>query len=141
MSACTAWRTVVGGRRFSSLPLSALQGLTATAFDIRFDEAVAFNPSSRFDNERFPIVLLADAISRDFVIDLWVSLGRALGRSVDKSAEHVLPHITVAYSPDRIARQAIDPIGWRVDEVVLVRSFVGQTRHVVIHRQPLCRPN
>lgn len=43
------------------------------------------------------------------------------------------PHITINYGGDRLGRQTIAPIGWTVDEVLLVESVVGKTRHVV-HR-------
>jgi 2'-5' RNA ligase len=119
----------------------AIAGLTAAAFDICFDRAISFNAKSGFDADRFPVVLLANAVSRDRTVDLWEELGQSLKRSIGKRAGQIEPHMTVAYDPRQISEQAIPPIRWRVHEVVLVRSFVGLTRHVVIHRHPLRRPN
>jgi 2'-5' RNA ligase len=36
-----------------------------------------------------------------------------------------------------VARRAIEPITWTVNEFVLVRSLVGQGRHEVLARWPL----
>ena len=40
------------------------------------------------------------------------------------------PHVTLAYDARKIAAEAVAPIGWRVDEFVLVHSLLGRTRHV-----------
>ncbi|MCW6534948.1 2'-5' RNA ligase family protein [Sphingomonas lycopersici] len=50
------------------------------------------------------------------------------------------PHVTLAYGQDSDHRVTIDPIGWTVDELLLIRS--GDGRHVpfgrwsLIQRQP-----
>jgi RNA 2',3'-cyclic 3'-phosphodiesterase len=48
------------------------------------------------------------------------------------------PHITINYHGDRLGGQKVDPIGWTVDEVLLVESVVGQTRHIEHGRWRLC---
>lgn len=47
------------------------------------------------------------------------------------------PHVTINYRGDRLGSRKIDPIGWTVEEMLLVESVVGQTRHVVHGRWPL----
>ena len=48
-----------------------------------------------------------------------------------------VPHVTLLYSDRSVADRAIAPIRWHADEFVLIRSFVGQGRHVVLARWPL----
>jgi 2'-5' RNA ligase len=40
------------------------------------------------------------------------------------------PHVTINYRGDRLGSQKIAPIGWTVEEILLVESIVGQTTHV-----------
>jgi 2'-5' RNA ligase len=40
------------------------------------------------------------------------------------------PHVTINYRGDRLGSQKIVPIGWTVEEILLVESIVGQTTHV-----------
>lgn len=49
------------------------------------------------------------------------------------------PHITLGYGQAQGATRPIDPISWTADELVLVHSLVGQTRHVALGRWPLAR--
>jgi 2'-5' RNA ligase len=50
------------------------------------------------------------------------------------------PHLTLGYRPDGLGDEAITPIGWTVEELLLVESVVGETRHVVHARLPLRPP-
>ena len=47
------------------------------------------------------------------------------------------PHITINYRGDRLGNRKIDPISWTVEEMLLIESIVGQTRHIVHGRWPL----
>lgn len=47
------------------------------------------------------------------------------------------PHVTINYAGDRLRAERIAPIGWTVDEILLVESVVGKTTHVVHGRWPL----
>ncbi len=40
------------------------------------------------------------------------------------------PHVTINYHGDRLRAQAIAPIGWTVDEILLIESVVGKTTHI-----------
>lgn len=40
------------------------------------------------------------------------------------------PHVTINYRGDRLGSQKIEPIGWTVDEILLVESVVGKTTHI-----------
>ncbi|MBA3940974.1 MAG: hypothetical protein C0520_07170 [Sphingopyxis sp.] len=47
-------------------------------------------------------------------------------------------HVTIDYRGDGLGSEAIDPIGWTVAEILLIESVVGEARHVVHGRWPLC---
>lgn len=47
------------------------------------------------------------------------------------------PHITLGYGGGAGFDLAIDPISWRIGELVLIHSLVGQGRHVTLGRWPL----
>lgn len=40
------------------------------------------------------------------------------------------PHVTINYRGDRLGTQRIAPIGWTVDEILLVESIVGKATHI-----------
>ena len=47
------------------------------------------------------------------------------------------PHVTINYAGDRLRAEKIAPIGWIVDEILLVESIVGKATHVAHGRWPL----
>jgi 2'-5' RNA ligase len=47
------------------------------------------------------------------------------------------PHLTINYRDDRQGPRKIEPIGWTVDEILLIESVVGKTTHVEHGRWPL----
>ena len=47
------------------------------------------------------------------------------------------PHLTLLYDDMPLPRQSIEPLIWRVDEMMLVRSLLGRGRHEVLARLPL----
>lgn len=47
------------------------------------------------------------------------------------------PHISLVYGPPIKRRIEIPPIGWQVEEFLLVRSIHGESRHEVLGRWPL----
>ena len=47
------------------------------------------------------------------------------------------PHVTINYRGDRLRAQKMEPIGWTVEEIVLVESVVGKTTHVEHGSWPL----
>ena len=47
------------------------------------------------------------------------------------------PHVTLLYDDKYVAPHPIPPIGWAVNELVLVHSVVGKSRHIVLGRWPL----
>jgi len=47
------------------------------------------------------------------------------------------PHVTLLYKPREKVSDAIMPISWRADELLLVYSLIGLTQHIVLARLPL----
>jgi 2'-5' RNA ligase len=40
------------------------------------------------------------------------------------------PHVTLKYGRDEMGTEDIPPIGWKVDELLLIESLVGKSSHV-----------
>ena len=47
------------------------------------------------------------------------------------------PHVTLAYDPQVVPPQPVEPIGWRTREFVLVHSLLGRTVHMPLARWSL----
>lgn len=47
------------------------------------------------------------------------------------------PHVTLGYGGKRAPAQPIDPISWSADQLWLVESLHGQTRHIIHKCWPL----
>jgi len=47
------------------------------------------------------------------------------------------PHVSQVYGDRQIERQAIAPIRWTVNELVLIHSVVGARKHIVLGCSPL----
>ena len=47
------------------------------------------------------------------------------------------PHLTLGYRIDAPFSQPVAPVAWTADEIVLIDSHVGRTRHEVLGRWPL----
>lgn len=103
-------------------------------FDVRFDRAASFRGRPR----NRPYVLQGgDGVAG--LLALHEQLGMALqrvglGRWVKR---YYLPHMTLLYDDDNIADHPVEPIGWTVREVVLVRSLYGHGRHEYLARRVL----
>lgn len=39
------------------------------------------------------------------------------------------PHLTIHYGRDGLGREEVDPVSWRVSELLLIESLVGQAEH------------
>ncbi|HJR73338.1 MAG TPA: RNA 2',3'-cyclic phosphodiesterase [Luteimonas sp.] len=103
-------------------------------FDARFDYAASFAARRK----QAPFVLRSEA-GRDALCALHASLDQALRRLGGLiRAEHSFePHLTLMYDEREIAAQPIDPIAWRAEEFVLVRSRIGRGEYEPLDRWPL----
>lgn len=113
---------------------AAAASLRAAPFPILLDEVASF--SGRRDKR--PLVLKAsqgNAPLQAFRAKLGEALARnGLGRCVSRTFE---PHVTLAYAAQAVEPEAVAPIGWTAQDVVLIHSLLGQTRHIVLDRWPL----
>jgi 2'-5' RNA ligase len=69
------------------------------------------------------------------------TLARALAELavVPREQRAYRPHLTLQYDDRGPPAQAIEPIGWTVGEVVLVRSLLGRSQHLPLARWRLDR--
>jgi 2'-5' RNA ligase len=51
------------------------------------------------------------------------------------------PHVTLLYDDQLLLPVALAEVNWRVTELVLVRSLLGETQHVHLQRWPLAGPS
>lgn len=103
-------------------------------FDARFDYVASFAAHRK----EAPLVLRSEA-GRDALRALQARLGlalRSLG-SLIRAGHGFEPHLTLMYDEREIAAQSIDPIAWRAEEFVLVRSRIGRGEYEPLGRWPL----
>jgi len=114
---------------------AAAAATVAAPCDLRFDRVASFDRKRRkrplvllSGDEATPLVRMRDALGEAMVaagLERWVS-------------PHFTPHVTLLYDDRRLAERAVEPIGWTAHEFVLMRSVLGQTRHMALGRWPLC---
>lgn len=120
--------------QFAGLPADVLaaarhagETLSTNAFELAFDSVASFGSG----RERRPLVLRGQGVAVAAMIALHDALAIRLataGLKPDTRHEFV-PHLTVLYDEHAIAPRSIEPVGWRVREFHLLRSFVGASRH------------
>ena len=103
-------------------------------FDVAFEHTESFSGRSG----GLPFVLCGnDGVNKlkAFRQTLGVALAKAgLGDCVTSPFN---PHVTLLYDAQFLPEEAVDPVGWTVNEFVLVHSLLGQTRHIPLGRWPL----
>lgn len=129
---------------WAGLPAATVETAVAAAgalcfapFDVRLDEVASFSGNP----QRRPLVLKAGA-GNETLHTFREHLGRellrsGLGRCVTRA---FVPHVTLAYAPQGVAAEPVEPIVWRASEFLLIHSLLGQTRHVPLGRWPLRAP-
>lgn len=113
---------------------TAADGLSETAFDVAFDRAASFAGAPG----KHPHVLLGgegvEAL-RALRDRLFKTLLRAGVRTLSRDA--FTPHVTLAYGDRQLPERAIDPVGWRPAEFLLIHSEVGRSTYHSLGRWPL----
>jgi RNA 2',3'-cyclic 3'-phosphodiesterase len=106
------------------------------AFEVTFDRAMSFAGSPR----NKPFVLRGNearvgglAALMAFQKSFYLAMCRA-GLQGPKANAKFAPHVTLMYDPQAVAEQAVEPIGWRAQDFVLVHSLLGQTKHIHLGR-------
>ena len=114
--------------------MAAAEKVKVAPFQIHLNEVASF-PGKR---EKLPLVLKANhgnEALHHFRAQLGAELTRVgLGRCVSKTFE---PHVTLAYAPQQIGAEPVEPIGWNASEFVLIHSLLGKTRHIRLGSWPL----
>lgn len=111
------------------LLLGVGNGLAAAPVEMMLDRvvgsrsSVALKPSHRID-------LLA-SLRRELVD------GARTAGIPERPDYRFAPHVTLGYREGAPFQERVKPISWRANEVVLIHSLLGQTRHEVLGRWPL----
>lgn len=99
--------------------------IAVPAFDLAFDEVM------NLENPMDPVVVLCGSNSDQAIAPLWSALVSSLARVGIKSpAKLSISHMTLIYGSSAIQKHQVDPVGWRVDELVLVHSLIGRGQHI-----------
>ena len=120
----------------SSLPAGLVERMCAIGGSTAIEPfRIAF---SRVDENGGSVVLLPDEPSgplsnlrRQFLE------GMRRGGIRQRRGYSFSPHMTVAYRNGSSSSQAVDPLGWTVQEIVLIDSHVGRSHHEVLGRWKL----
>jgi RNA 2',3'-cyclic 3'-phosphodiesterase len=95
----------------------------------RFIESFEGPPQGKGEPPKRPLVLLGEGGP---LTELHDALGAALREIGLKAAETFTPHMTLSYGPDRVPRQAIDPISFTADRFDLIHSRLWLTQYRTI---------
>lgn len=121
-------------RDFVEMAGEAAAKIVTPPFRVTFDRVLSF---SRITDDR-PLVLRENSRAtalKTFRQDLGIALTKTgLGRKVVRP---FTPHVTLLYDQQDVVEQAVETIGWTVNEFALVHSLIGQTKHIVLGRWPL----
>ena len=108
--------------------VAAADTLRAASFEWILHKAVSFHG-------RQPPCILCSEVLPEPLRQLWQDLRHALilagqGSHIERS---FTPHITVAYSHGaQLGATAVEPVTWKVDEIALIHSVVGQPDYQVL---------
>lgn len=111
---------------------TAASRVAEVAFDVAFDRIASFGDG------RAVVLTAADNLPE--IRRFHASLGFAMEQTTlaayaEAAARRPLhPHMTLLYADGPIATQPIPPLGWRVRDLALVHSRLGQGRHVHLGR-------
>ena len=117
---------------------AALHGLAWPSFVVALDRCGSWG---RGEGKR-PVVLWAD----DGLIGarlLFEAIHHRLGAAhvVRGPVRDFNPHMTLLRDETNVAERRVEPVAWRVRELVLLDSVHGAARHEVLARWPLRAPN
>ncbi|MBS0344359.1 MAG: 2'-5' RNA ligase family protein [Proteobacteria bacterium] len=106
----------------------------ASPFLIGLDTLASFTRKRR----NIPLVLLGEDGVQDVARLQQALLAALTATNVAGRVEPgFTPHLTLLYDDQPLAPQAIEPVSWRVEELLLMRSLLGRSRHEVLARLPL----
>lgn len=97
-------------------------------FEIVVDRALSFMTRK----DKLPFVLRSAARN-----DALMNFHSGLAKILERPKGSFDPHVTTLYDPKNVDEHPIEPVSWIANELVLVRSLVGQGIHEHIARWPL----
>lgn len=106
-----------------------MEGFDAGVFDVQFDRIV----------ERKAVTLRSSKRQKGALALQWLLRAHFEAREFRFFGAAPDPHVTINYKGDGLGNEAIRPIGWAVEEILLVESVYGQARHIEHGRWPLRR--
>lgn len=112
------------------LALAAGDAVSASAFDVSYDQAMRFPSSGTY-------VLTGDPAGTAQLVAFRENLGAAMQSVGLKVRKSYSPHMTVAYDRGSIGKHAIEPLAWTALEFMLIKSHVGKGIYDVLGRWPL----
>jgi RNA 2',3'-cyclic 3'-phosphodiesterase len=99
-------------------------------FEVEFDRVKSFSGAK----DRKPLVMLENGQSAA-LIQLHQRLGAVLnGQGGNRK---FVPHLTLLYDERSIANESAPPVRWKVEDIVLVHSLLGQSRYIELGRWTL----
>ena len=115
---------------YKILPFVAEICKAATAkippFKIELDRVLSF----RGGDARRPLVLINHSDGNAPLMKLHQAIGLELSRHLRRGKSvRFNPHLTLLYDQQSLPEESIDPISWKVNEVVLVCSEVNATKY------------
>ena len=117
--------------------IGAAAGIGDPAFEVAFDRVVSFKNRSGSK----PLVVWPGEV-RGLQHDLRARAPAHQAITRCRRFEATIggsftPHMTMLYDPETVLQRPVEPIGWRVKEVMLLHSLRGQGRHRILHRWAL----
>jgi 2'-5' RNA ligase len=114
----------------------AAKAVSLPPFEVTFRcvTSLPLPPSRNGRPARAALVLLGEG---EALFEIYRSLGAAMEMSGLRPSPRFVPHMTLLYGSGAIPLQAVDPIRFVADELVLVHSERGLTRYHAVDRRPL----
>ncbi|MDH6594420.1 2'-5' RNA ligase [Variovorax sp. TBS-050B] len=108
-------------RKVLQAALDAAATVAPPAFEIAFDEAL------RFDKSRAFVLASGQPAGTAALVAFRQRLGEALADAGFKPERGFTPHMTLGYTPRKVALQPVAPaLRWHADAFVLLESHVGE---------------
>jgi RNA 2',3'-cyclic 3'-phosphodiesterase len=121
-------------QRLISAASDAITQLTVRSFVLALNRVVSFESRVR----RSPRVLTGDdgLIGVDGLYGA-IQAALACGGLKHRGPKSITPHLTLARNDSKAPESFIDPVAWRVREVLLIHSPYGESRHDILDRWAL----
>lgn len=111
---------------------AAADRLRMPAFEVRFDRVGSFAGRHR----QLPCVLRGEDGVRG-LFQLQRTLARRMAEQGLVGDSQFTPHLTLLYVDTALPLQRIEPVRWWARDIVLIRSFLGQSRYQIEGRWSL----